>query len=185
MNAAAHLRLVETGELPVDGPQTLAEAYALIAEQSDEIAGLERTVRSQGALIVKMGRDREAQAKNHEAWPVAERLHAIWKAATKNRSKSSKLTADRFELVLPFLKGHETDPITTEPGPPRNPVEECAAAIIGRAFDHFTTTRSNGTTKHFWEWTRIFASETEMHDSRDRRPRDWRERLHQCDPEAS
>lgn len=170
----------ETGELPDDAP-SYAEALGIVAEQEDTIAGLESEIRSLAAKLTRARRNREMEAKGHDLWPVAERLFDIWKHATGNRNSRSKLTADRFEMVYPFLDGAETDVITFEPGPPRNALEDCAAAIIGRTTYPFTTTRENGTTKKFHEWNRIFKSADEKDDSAARRPKNWRELLRAYD----
>ena len=157
-----------------------AEAEAL--DLLDAFKERDSTIRTLEGKIARLKRERENAAYASPIWPVAVRLFTIWKAATNNKSKRSTLTVDRFFLVEPFLRDAETDRITYEPGPPRNELEECAAAIIGRAFDHFTTVRPNGTTKHFWEWNRIFKNADEKEDSAARRPRDWRDRLRELDP---
>jgi hypothetical protein len=207
VSARPELRVIEDpltgfdGELTAENLDLLAgrvqelhaERRALqvqLQHSKDTVEGHERTMRSQSATITELTRDRDAEARGSELWPVAERLFAIWLAATGNRNPRSKLTTDRFELVRPFLRGAEGDEISYDPaaGPPRNRLEECAAAIVGRVFDHYSVTRPNGSTKHFWEWNRIFgdgrrrSSADNFEDSRDRRPRNWRERLRELDP---
>lgn len=159
----------------------LKAAKGEIAELGDVLTERDSTLKSLEAKLRKAKRDREHEARGSDLWPIAERLFAIWKRATGNKSPRSQLTADRFELVAPFLRGAEQDTITTEPGPPRNALEDCCAAIIGRVFDHYSVVRANGSTKRFWEWDRIFGSADNFEDSRDRRPRDWRQRLAQID----
>lgn len=175
------------GVIPADAPsygealRRLAEAEDTIAGLEDTIAGLEHTIRSQGATITKLKRNREAEAKAHVLWPQAERCFVIWRKLT-GRTGKTRFRADRFFLIEPFLRGGEADDLSLEPGPPANPFEECVAAVVGRAFNHFTDRRPNGTTKHFNEWERIFKNSGEFEDSQARRPKDWRERAKVADP---
>ena len=186
MSAAPALRLVdpETGEL--HDPRECAECK----RKDDVIADHERTLRKKGAEITALRRDREAEARGSQLWPIAERLFAIWKAATNNTSSRSVLTFDRFEDVKPFIRDSEGETLSYQPGPPRNSLEECAAAIIGRTAYPYEQKRANGTIQRFHEWDRIFgtagkrASSANFEESRDRRPRDWRERLRRFDPES-
>lgn len=159
----------------------LKDAKAELAELEDVLTERDSTLKSLEGKLRKAKRDREREARDSDLWPIAERLFLIWKKATGNRSPRSQLTADRFELVAPFLKGAEQDVIGRQPGPPRNALEDCCAAIIGRVFDHFSTTRANGSTKRYYEWDRIFGSADGFEDSKDRRPRDWRDRLAKLD----
>jgi hypothetical protein len=211
VSARPELRVIEDpltgfdGDLTIENLRLLAGRVQELDEQrraslakltasEDKVEGLKGTVASQAGLIAELRRDRDAEARGHDLWPVAERLFAIWKAATGNTSTRSTLTTDRFEILLPHLKGAEGAELSHDrlDGPPRNRLEECAAAIVGRVFEHFSDQRSNGTTRHYWEWERIFGngrtgrrgkeSVGALEESMARRPRDWRDRLRDLDP---
>lgn len=140
-----HVVDTETGEV-VDP----AGAVQLL---EDEVAGLQHTIRSQAATITKLKRDKDAEARGHELWPMAVKLFRYWQRKTGSRAK---FDADRFFLIRPMLE---------KDGP-----ELCQRAIDGRVHDHFSAPRKNGTVKHFWEWDRIFASRKEFEDSACRAP---------------
>ena len=149
-------------------------------ERADKIKGLQGTITSQASRITKLKRNKEKEACASNTWPIAERLYRIWWVGTGKRARK-KLSYDRFEKIEPFLRDARPDELGYDEGPPRNATEECAAAIVGRITDHFKQKRPNGSVKHYWEWDRIFKSSDEMEDSRDRRPRNWRELLKQWD----
>lgn len=164
MEAVPHLRLVntETGEV-VEGEQCPECQH-----KDDVIAGLERDIRGWAARYRELRRDLEQEARQSDLWPLGERLFVIWQRLTGRRR--AKFSYDRFRLVEPFLR--------------KDGFELCAMAIVGRVFDHHTVTRRNGTTKHFYEWERIFKNRGEFEDSANRRPADWQERLAKVDPGA-
>lgn len=175
-----HLHAV-TGEL--------SESPSIEALMAENVAikgayrELEHRLRAALSQIAQMKTDHEATARKSQLWPVAERLFVIWQRATKSKAR---FTFKRFEVVEPHIRPLlDADGGVTEhqlqmiDGPPEGIFEECAAAIIGRVYDHFSTERPNGTMKHYWEFERIFS---EMDDSLARRPRDWRQRLAQLDP---
>jgi hypothetical protein len=154
--ARSHLRVVDidTGEALEEHP----EIQGLL----DEIAGLKRSLAAESRRYAELKRDKEEEARNSQLWPTAVRIFQAWQKATGH----SRMAFDykRFELVAPHLKrkGH---------GP-----EYCLAAVAGRVYDHYSSTRKNGTVIHYWEWERIFENIGSLEESARRVPRDWRER---------
>lgn len=114
--------------------------------------------------------DKEARAQKSPLWPKAVQLFQLYCCVTGKPDKPRKLTwnAERFDLVRPLLEKHGA--------------EMCVRAIMGRATDHFTAKRANGTTVHYHEWERIFGSKgngqtcaSNFEESCNRAPADWRE----------
>lgn len=179
MEAARHLHLID----PESGEVFPQKECPGCAEREILVQKLERRIRGLDLQIDNLKRDHDAEVRASGLWPVGVRLFGIWRGATGQ--KRCKFSAVRFDLVEPFLDGFDRrrhQSISTEVGPPTHPLEQCAAAIIGRVTDHFVTRRSNGTPKHFWEWERIFASRGEWEESMARRPRNWREVAISHDP---
>lgn len=179
MEAARHLHVVDT-----DSGEVFPEENCPGCSEREQIMGeLEKKQRGLLLQIANLKRDQEAAARASGQWPVAVRLFAIWRKATGR--KRCQFSFDRFNLVEPFLREYDRtrhQDISADPGPPRTPVEEAIAAIIGRATDHYSVSRPNGTTRHFNEWERIFKNRGEFDESVARRPRDWRERALELDP---
>ena len=163
----------------LDDRRLRAEQLLEVAE--GKVEGLKDEVTSLAARLREIKKDKEKKARASGTWPIAERLFVIWKNGTGNTNPRSKLTYKRFEFIEPFIRDCEREQLSYEAGPPTNRTEECAAAIVGRITDHFSTKRSNGSTKHFWEWERIFKNDKEFDESCSRRPRNWRELLEQWD----
>lgn len=158
MSAVPHLRVVtEDGEVLDECPGC--------KHREDVVAGLERDIRGWAARYQELKRDKDREARESDLWDDAERLFKLWRRATGR--KRCRFSTDRFYLVEPFLR--------------RDGFERCAQAVIGRAFEHYTVQRKNGTTKRFHEWERIFDSRGEFEESANRIPKDWRERLEKWD----
>lgn len=191
MSAERHLKPV-TAEQQLAGevqwPTDLRECWAKLNEAADVIAAHESTIRGKDIAIANLRRDKEREARGSSNWPAALRLFKIWRKLT---GSTARWNHRRFELVEPFLKDYDPEKhdigLSIALGGPQNPLEECAAAICGRVFDHFTKPRTNGTTKHFWEWERIFEglpnTTGQFDESLGRRPRDWRQRVRDVDPD--
>lgn len=191
MSAAEHPFHVvdgETGE-SIDCPN---------CEHKDGVIGeLNHKLNAALGQVAALKRNHEKEARASQLWPIGERLFEIWKGATtppgKKRSPA-RFTYKRFSVIEPFIRELEADGdgliaepevLTLDVGierPPNGIFEECCAAIIGRVDDHFAKQRKNGTTIHYFEFERIFEDPKQMEESRDRRPRDWRDRLKQLDP---
>ncbi len=146
------LKLVdpETGELHDLAP------CPTCAEASDVIAGLERTIRSQGATIVRIQRNRASDAENHELYPVAELIYEHWKARCTH--PRAKFGWQEFEQIQPFLAKHGE--------------EMCRRAVEGIAFDHFTDMRRNGTTRRHDGWELLFRNSTKFMEFANRAPKE-------------
>lgn len=183
---ARHLHLAQHAS-GVQGCPACGQIIApdrMLAELRDQVDGLLTEIKSLAAKNRELKRNRERTAKRSAAWPVAERLFVIWVAASGRNPEAKncpRFRLDRYERIERFLRDGSDAPAVLE-GPPTNDFERCAAAIIGRCFDHFQTQRPNGSTKRFHEWERIFADSGEFDDSLERRPRDWRTRLADLDP---
>ena len=177
MATQRHLRVldgdVETGEV---------HTCEHCAPLRTEVEGHLDNIRGLNYKLSKLKRDLDAEARADKRWPVGKRLFIIWQRVTER--PGTKWKWDRFGLVEGFLKDGSTGPdeALLDPGPPRNDFEKCAAAIIGRGLDCFSTKRKNGKVQKFNEWERIFKNSGEMDESMERRPRDWRERLAELDP---
>lgn len=189
MSAARHLKPV-TAEQQLDGeikyPTDVRDCWTLLDEAAMKLAAAERDLRTRDVVIGNLRRDKEREARAGQKWPAALRLFKIWRKLGNHGS--AKFTYRRFECIEPFLKDYDPEKhdLALEPGPPANPLEECAAAIAGRTYDCFSKPRPNGTTKRFDEWERIFEAEKrysgQFDESVARRPRDWRQRVREVDP---
>jgi hypothetical protein len=104
MNAPA-LRVVSPdGEIPQDGPQTMAEALALLATYEDTLHGHEQTIAWQSGKIGRLERElrEETDPQAHPQRAEIQRLIERWRRGTKHpRAKVSK---DRIDLVRGRLK---------------------------------------------------------------------------------
>jgi hypothetical protein len=150
-----HLQAVGTGELPAEGPQTLAEALAEIDYLTDQLTGAENNVRSMRTQMANLKRELAGEIdEQHKLFPQAVGLFRYWQG--KCDHPRMKFTADRMALVLPFLKRHKPETIRE--------------AIRGAAFDPFTVTRKNGTKHEHNGWHQIFANEDKFQDYRKRAP---------------
>ena len=154
--AASHLRLVGidevTGEVHDQGltcPNCAAKQHEL-----DEIV---RKLKGMARELGEIRRDKNAEARAHQAWPIAVALFDYWKECTNH--PRAKWTEDRFWLLLPHL---------AQFGP-----QNCAAAIAGIAHDHFTKQRANGTTVHYDAWETCFKNTGRVEESIRSRPKDW------------
>ena len=155
-----------------------ALAHALDAAES-KLKGAERDLNGWRVRFEELRRDKEAEAREHELWNSALDLFDLWRRAAaqaegKAKPKRSKFSADRFFLVLPFLKKYD--------------LEMCQRAIIGRCFDHYgadgKVRRKNGSPIHYCEFERIFGAmgqgktaSTNFEESCNRAPADWRRRI--------
>lgn len=116
----------------------------------DEIRGLHRDVKAEHRRYENLKRDKNREAREHQLWPLAVKL---WRYYCRLTGSRAKFSGERFFLVLPFLEDEGA--------------ELCQRAIDGRVAEHFSTTRRNGTTKHYWEWERIFGSMGQGKTARD------------------
>jgi hypothetical protein len=167
---ARHLRVVDTdtGEALDEHPEI--EALQVI------IKGLERDVRTWIKRYDELKRDKEAEAREDNLWPVAVRIFQAWQKSTaqvrreagEKRSatmrENSVFDAERFFLVRPYLKNKNHGP------------EYVLRAVAGIAFDHWAPRRANGSRKRYDEWERVFKNVGEFEERAASAPRDWRER---------
>lgn len=189
----APLRAV-TGEIP----QTYEQAVQAWREEQAAYRELEHRFKAAMSQIAQMKKDREKEARGSALWLVGERLFVVWCKATGHVRKNGKPTQAfsfrRFEFIEPYLRDLLDDEgelkadvdqpleLIGREGAPADPYERCAAAILGRAAEHFTKERANGTLHRYNEWERVFKNDGEFNESMARRPRDWRQRLAELDP---
>lgn len=147
---ARHLQVVDpdTGELR---DHHCEECQA----KDDQIAGLEKDLRSWRARYADLKRDKEQEARDHLLWPRAKRLFDVWRAEC--RHQRSRWSADRFWLIEPLLREYG--------------METCVRAIAGAAYEPWTYERKNGSSKRCDEWERVFANAGRLEDFANRAPR--------------
>ncbi len=159
--SAKHLRVVEFD----DNGELVEETCPECRRRIDELAGLERVIRSQAAQIQALMRDKAAEAREHPLWPVGRALFGEWRA--RCRHPRSPWTPDRFWVWEPFatnVKYGQTLDLR---------VALCRRAIAGAAFDAFVTTRRNQTTKRHDAWDLIYRSADKFEEFCCKAPRDW------------
>lgn len=165
---SANLRLVDatTGEVLQDivGVE-LAELKGELARSADVIAGLQRDVRGWAVRFRELQRDRAAEAREHDLWPIGERVFREWKRAC--RHPRSPWTPDRFWQAQPFL----SDPGYGERVEDRETL--LLRAVAGAAFDPHTARRRNGSIKRYDDWDLIFRNAGKVEEFACRAPRGW------------
>lgn len=157
-----------------DGPQTVVD-YATgevirldnpryhdvvrIVALEDHIAGLQSNIAGWAHRYAELKRDKQAEAEQDPNWPVAVRVFLHWQQVCKH--PNSEWTVERFEDVLPYLKGRKYGP------------EMCLRAIAGAAYDPFVSTRKNGSTHRHDSWELIFQSPGKFESFANRAPKGW------------
>lgn len=125
------LRLVDPDgafrEVDGDPLERIANLEAELLAVTDERDGLTEAMRSQGAKLRALRRDKEREAKRSEYWPQAVEAFTYWKQTTGH--PRSQFTADRFFLLEPFLKKDGLDLVIL--------------AIDGAAYDPHVASRPN------------------------------------------
>jgi hypothetical protein len=141
-NPAPDLRLVrpDTGEVIETECDRCEVIGHELAETADQLQGAEREIRAWRRRYANLKRDVEAEAKAHPRWDEAREVFDYWRE--KCRHPNSKLNAERFNLVEPYLRA--------------DGLEMCKRAIDGAAFDPFITARRNGSKKRHDGWELIF-----------------------------
>jgi hypothetical protein len=162
---ARYLHLVDT---------TTGEAHPLsecpgCKIKDDEIKGLQRDIRGWAARYAELERDREAEARASKHWPAAVEVFEAWRAATgayrrtKDGKRNTEWTSERFWLIEPYLRRKKYG------------YEMCLRGVAGIAFDHFKTTRRNGSLNHHDDWDLLFRGPDKFEGYCNRAPRGWRE----------
>lgn len=153
-----HLRVVEHD----DNGQIIEPACPECVRRIDEIAGLERDIRGWAVRYQELARDKAAEAREHPCWDAGEWLFNVWRREC--RHMGSRWTTDRFWIVEPFLSQAKWGKTL------KARLALCRLAIDGAAFDAFTVTRRNGSTKRFDEWERVFADAKGLEEFAKRAP---------------
>jgi hypothetical protein len=153
---AEEARVTERAELRLVNPETgeLTETCPNCAENERVLAELERKYRGALSQIGNLRADRAKDAEAHKLFPKAKRLFDLW-CRVCDHPKSEWLP-DRFWLIEPYLSKF---------GEVR-----CCRAILGAAFDPYTTRRKNGTMKPHNGWDLIFRSPDKMDEFEARAP---------------
>lgn len=141
----------------------------------DQIDGLERDIRGWRTRFANLKRDKDVEAREHELWPEAIKLFALWKKECKHGR--SAFTQDRFWLALPFL-GPQPEALLAaarrlgldEAAEPYGPVI-CKLAIEGAAYDPYVTTRRNGSKQRHDGWDLIFRGAAKVEEFACRAPK--------------
>lgn len=156
MAATAHLRVVQLDENTGEILDAIPECPHCAGKQH-ELDELVRKMKGLARELGEMRRDKDAEAREHQAWPTAVKLWEYWKEQTGH--KRSKWKEDRFWLLLPRLQTFGS--------------ENCAAAIAGIAYQHYTEQRKNGSTEHYDSWDCCFGSTEKTEKYIKRRPKNW------------
>lgn len=146
------LRLVD----PDTGEFTEA-ACKHCAAKDDEFNELMRKFRSQSRELAELRRDRDAEARAHEAWPTLIALFNYWREQTGH--ERSKWTAERFWCALPLWKKYGTGNV--------------AAAIAGLAYEPNQKPLKNGKMEVYDDWELLFRDTGKFERYMRRRPAGW------------
>jgi hypothetical protein len=153
MEAARHLHVIEVDSETGEVVEPTCEGCQ---RRDDEIAGLQRDIRGWAYRYRELERDKEADAKAHKHWPTALELHTYWRECCNH--PRCEFDADAFYLIEPFIR--------------RSGIEMCKRAIDGAAYDHWVTTRRNGSKKRHDGFDLIFKNRTRFEEFVNRAPRE-------------
>jgi hypothetical protein len=178
-DAARHLRPVEDEVDPLlvhpDSGERLGVLSDHVQHLHDQIAGLETDVRAWRTRHANLKRDKGKEARDHQLWPEAIKLFDLWRR--KCNHTRSAFTTDRFFLVLPFLGPTPTSLLAAaerlglkENPNPYGPII-CERAILGAAFDPYSSKRRNGSTKRHDDWELIFRGAGKVEEFANRAPK--------------
>jgi hypothetical protein len=115
---------------------------SVVQNLRDQLAGAEKENRAWRSRYAELKRDKDADARADESWPLVFSLFKEWGKATGHTR--SKFDAGRFYLALPFLRNYGEAMFL--------------CAIHGIATDPFTTTRANGTPERQDGWETMLKS---------------------------
>ena len=106
--------------------------------------------------ISRLRNDRQREAKTHPRLREINEVIDLWKELCNHRN--AETSPDRVLMVAPFLEKHG--------------LEMCKRAVRGRAFDHYVTTRKNGTKKRHDGLDLIFRDADHFEESANRAPKE-------------
>lgn len=147
------LRVVDTrtGEW-----RPLSDVKAEVTQaMQDQLDGAEKEIAGWRTRYGNLKRDKEKEARQHELFPTAMEVFALWRKLC--RHPKSSFSAERFEQVRPFLERHG-----------RELVER---AIRGAAHEAYETRRKNGSIKRHDGWELIFRNDDKFEEFANRAPR--------------
>lgn len=141
---------VETGQILEDCPAC--------EEYRRQLEGAEKEIRAWRARYANLKRDKEAEAKEHDLFPIAKRLFGKHRKATGHTRTA--FSADRFWLCAPFIEKY---------GEPY--IER---AIEGIAYDPHRASKPNrrGKIEVYDHWENLFKSPATLQRYHDRAPLD-------------
>jgi hypothetical protein len=143
----------------VDGNGEIVEHVCQHCQtKDDEIAGLQGDIRRLHARYETLKRDKDAEAKDHPAWPGAVALFNEWKRATNH--PRCIWTVERFRLVEPFIRNYGADMVRR--------------AIAGIAYDPYTKPRLNGTLHRHDSWELMLANQGKFEEKANCAPKGWK-----------
>jgi hypothetical protein len=150
--AKKHLRLLdtETGEVT-------EFACAHCKGKEDELVELTRKMRGLARELGELRRDRDTEAREHEAWPMLLGLFGYWQELTGHTR--ARWEQGRFWLALPLWKIFGTGNI--------------AAAIAGLAYDANSKPLKNGKIEVYDSWELLFRNAGTLERYMKRRPKSW------------
>jgi hypothetical protein len=150
-SAAKHLRLVdENGEIT-------EFACPHCKHKEDEMTELLKKFRGQSRELAELRRDKDAEARAHDAWPTLTALFMLWRKETGHAK--AKWGQGRFWDALPLWKAFGTG--------------NFAAGIAGIAFDPNRKPMKNGTVEVFDSWELLVRNAGTLERYIKRRPSDW------------
>lgn len=155
-----------TGEVVEVAPcPDCRDARQELMRLEDIITGLQRDIRGWAMRYRDLERDKGAEAREHELWPVGERIFREWRKLC--RHPRSAWTPDRFWAIEPFLTNPKYAPKLEDR------ILLCRRAVAGAAHDAYEVKRKNQSTKRFDEWERIFESAGRFEEFCNRAPVGW------------
>lgn len=122
-----------------------------------ELTELQRKMRGMARELGELRRDKDLEAREHEAWPILLKLFDYWSELTGHTK--AQWSSDRFWCALPLWKVKGTG--------------NCAAAIAGIAYDPNTKPRKNGGQEIYDSWELVFKNMGALERYIRRRPRTW------------
>ena len=157
MAAREHLAVVadiETGEVV---EATIESLSAEVLYLRDVNGGLERDIRGWAHRYAELKREKDREAREHDAWPLIMQLFDYWRKEVGR--KRARWTEDRFWLALPHFEHWGA--------------ANLAAAIAGLAYDPYTKVQKNGKTKKYNDWETLLKSAGALETYMARRPVGW------------
>lgn len=169
MSAARHLHVAEdligevdpvTGELHTDQASlehALRAAHGELQAKDHELDELIRKFKGQSRELGELRRDRDREAREHEAWPTLVKLHKYWRQQTGHTRVT--FTPASFWVALPQLKNWG--------------LGNLAAGVAGIAHDPNRRQLKNGKWETYDDWETLMRNQGNVRRYIGRRPEGW------------